>query len=377
MLMHSRSLVPRPRPRSRGIMVLRAPPLSYENNVFTLPFPLSLWEASLGMVGLCALMLIVVMHAERVMLQQGEAHDALHSSSDAILLAIAAVCQQGSPVETRGVPGRIIALLLFLLVLLLYTCYSASIVVLMQRTSTSIRHFRDLMDSQVTVGAVDVPYVWHYMKVEDDPVRQRIFKEKMLGNGKKKHIYTLAEGIRKVRSEYFCFLGIKNHIYAEISSTWQEHEKCGLVTIGADFIRVSNPHLTITRGSHRVDAYKIMIRRLSERGIWHRMQRRFVREKPRCVNADAVFHSVSLTDCRGAFYMFLVTLAASVLVFLLELVAHRRQQRARRVRDARQDAAFVAVPRRGPFIGGLQHAPGGPAGPDLRALWSGKHELIM
>ncbi|KAE8736593.1 Ionotropic receptor 75h, partial [Frankliniella occidentalis] len=79
---------------SHGVLVFRAPPLSYENNVFTLPFPLSLWETSLGMVGLCTLLLVVVMHAERINMHQGQGDHALHSSSDALLLAIAAVCQQ-------------------------------------------------------------------------------------------------------------------------------------------------------------------------------------------------------------------------------------------------------------------------------------------
>ncbi|XP_052132946.1 uncharacterized protein LOC127752223, partial [Frankliniella occidentalis] len=79
-----------------GVLVFRAPPLSYENNVFTLPFPLSLWETSLGMVGLCTLLLVVVMHAERINMHQGQGDHALHSSSDALLLAIAAVCQQGA-----------------------------------------------------------------------------------------------------------------------------------------------------------------------------------------------------------------------------------------------------------------------------------------
>ncbi|XP_052125688.1 uncharacterized protein LOC113202996 [Frankliniella occidentalis] len=232
--------------------------------------------------------------------------------------------------------------MLFLLVLLLYTCYSASIVVLMQRTSTTIRHYRDLTSSQMSVGAVDIPYIWHYMVQEDDPVRKRVYLEKMMGGGKKKHMYTLSEGVRKVRNEYFGFFGIENHLYAEISSTWQEHEKCGLVDIGHDFLRVKNPHFAITRGSHNVDAYKIMMRRLAERGIWHRMLRRFVRQKPACVSSAGVFQSVSLTDVRGAFYMFIATMAASVLVFLLELAAHRRQLRVKRKAAAAQRKASPA-----------------------------------
>lgn len=71
--------------------------------------------------------------------------------------------------EARGVAGRTITLMLFLVVLLLYTCYSASIVVLLQSTATPISHFRDLINSRIKAGVIGVPYIIRYLNVSHFP----------------------------------------------------------------------------------------------------------------------------------------------------------------------------------------------------------------
>lgn len=89
--------------RRSAVLVFRAPPLSYEYNVFTLPFPASLWAVAGGMVLLCAALLTLVLRSEdsmggRRVAQPADADDhshALRTNSDALLMAVAAVCQQG------------------------------------------------------------------------------------------------------------------------------------------------------------------------------------------------------------------------------------------------------------------------------------------
>ena len=71
----------------------------------------------------------------------------------------------GSPVEARGLTGRIITMSLFLCILFLYTSYAASIVALLQSPSTTIRSYADMLRTKIAVGAEDHYYNIHSMQV--------------------------------------------------------------------------------------------------------------------------------------------------------------------------------------------------------------------
>jgi hypothetical protein len=68
-------------------------------------------------------------------------------------------------VQAQGVPGRAITIFLFVLVIFLYTSYSACVVALLQSSTTSIRTLHDLLHSGLTLGAHDIVYNRHYFKV--------------------------------------------------------------------------------------------------------------------------------------------------------------------------------------------------------------------
>ena len=91
----------------------------------------------------------------------------------------------GSTVEARGVTGRTITLMLYLVVLLLYTCYSASIVVLLQSTTNPINHYRDLVGSTIKAGVTDAPHVLRYIGVSAGaaPCDNRAIPSKKLSRG--------------------------------------------------------------------------------------------------------------------------------------------------------------------------------------------------
>ena len=69
--------------------------------------------------------------------------------------------------EAQRVPGRIITISLFLIVIFLYTSYSACIVALLQSSTTSIRTLYDLLHSGLTLGAYDIVYNRHFFKVRN------------------------------------------------------------------------------------------------------------------------------------------------------------------------------------------------------------------
>jgi len=71
----------------------------------------------------------------------------------------------GSTRDPHSVSSRIIFLFLLLLSLFLSTSYSASIVSLLQTTSTTINSLRDLMDSPFTLSMMEDESHIYYVNV--------------------------------------------------------------------------------------------------------------------------------------------------------------------------------------------------------------------
>jgi hypothetical protein len=83
----------------------------------------------------------------------------------AILLTHFNLSLSSSALEERGISGRIICIMLYIAVILLYTSYSACIFALLQSTTDSIRNVADLYQSGMGLGVVDVDYSRHYFLV--------------------------------------------------------------------------------------------------------------------------------------------------------------------------------------------------------------------
>ena len=60
--------------------------------------------------------------------------------------------------------GRIITVFLFIGIVFLYTSYTASIVALLQSTSTSIRTYKDFLHHKIALGVENQDYNMVYMK---------------------------------------------------------------------------------------------------------------------------------------------------------------------------------------------------------------------
>lgn len=81
------------------------------------------------------------------------------------MLIFGAVCQQGSAVSPRSTTARVIMVLVFIILMFLYTSYSANIVALLQSPSTKIRTLKDLYDSRLKLGAHETIFDRHYFRV--------------------------------------------------------------------------------------------------------------------------------------------------------------------------------------------------------------------
>lgn len=88
------------------------------------------------------------------------------SIGDVFLLIYGATCQQGSAVAPRSTTARVIMVVAFIILMFLYTSYSANIVALLQSPSTKIRTLKDLYDSRLKLGVDDTIYNHYYFTVK-------------------------------------------------------------------------------------------------------------------------------------------------------------------------------------------------------------------
>lgn len=151
--------------------IFREPPLSYVSNLFALPFDIYVWYSCVGLLLLTciAIYLVVVWEWKDPSFKEKilrEANGSMRPTvADVVLLEISAITQQGSPVEPKSLSGRIATIVIFSAVIFLYTSYSASIVVLLQSTTDSIKTLEDLLNFRIKLGVEDIVYAHYYFKV--------------------------------------------------------------------------------------------------------------------------------------------------------------------------------------------------------------------
>lgn len=87
------------------------------------------------------------------------------SIGDVFLLVFGATCQQGSAVAPSSITSRVIMVLVFTILMFLYTSYSANIVALLQSPSRKIRTLKDLYQSRLKLGVDDTVYNHYYFTV--------------------------------------------------------------------------------------------------------------------------------------------------------------------------------------------------------------------
>ncbi|KAJ4446898.1 hypothetical protein ANN_13599 [Periplaneta americana] len=381
---------------ARSAFLFRPPPLSFVQNIFTLPFSRAVWLSSVALLALMGALLYCNLKLE---FRRGEhtlqsaAEPVKASWSDVVLLSFGVVCQQGkafhtllrsrstliqallrmtfshsaritfahssltfekskneldperagAEVEARGVSGRTITFLLYISVIFLYTSYSACIVALLQSTTDSIQTLRDLYESGMEMGVLDIVYSHHFFsyfyaswvrytitqqcterfQIASDPLRRSIYTKKINPPGGPSNFFSLEEGLAKVRKGLFAFHHELGPGYYIVSNTFLEEEKCGLhtVTYSQDFV---SPWIAVTKNSPLKEIFAIAYRMLHESGLQIRESERFYQKKPDCSSAGSSFVSVGIADCYPALLVLGYGALCSLLAFLLERLVHNK-----------------------------------------------------
>ncbi|KAJ9584278.1 hypothetical protein L9F63_021374 [Diploptera punctata] len=316
---------------TKNSFIFRQPPLSFVENIFTLPFNTSTWLASAALVTLTGCILYIAFKWEfsKRRLTGHSAHQSDRvTGSDVVLMSLGAVCQQGTSVEAYSIPGRILTFMLFTCVIFLYTAYSACIVALLQSSTDRIRTLQDLLDSGLPLGVEDVVYNRHYFPAATDPVRHAIYTKKVSPPGGAERFMSLEEGLKRVRKGLFAFHVELGPGYEVISDTFLEEEKCGLETINF-LIEIVEPWVGASSNSPFIEILSVAYRKVKERGLQHRENNRFYQKKPECVSRGSLFVSVGLKDCYPAMLVLLYGILFSGSCLLLEILLfkwHSRRQ---------------------------------------------------
>ncbi|VVC93087.1 unnamed protein product, partial [Leptidea sinapis] len=256
--------------------IFRQPPLSYVANIFSLPFSYHVWVA------------IVL----------------------SILLSTLSIY----------IASRIMLLVVFVTLMALYAAYSANIVVLLQAPSTAIRTLDQLVQSGMTLGAIDTDYNRFVFRMFKDPVRTAVFK-KVEPNKQDGHYYNLDEGVKRIRQGLFAYHSMLEPVYRLAQETFLETEKCDLMEI--DYMYARYPLVPIYKHSPYLELLRVALKRVKESGIQSALHRRHQVPKPKCTDNVSSFNSVGLLNLRPVVYFMLYGIAASVIILMIEIAVHK------------------------------------------------------
>ncbi|CAH0701263.1 unnamed protein product [Spodoptera exigua] len=246
---------------TRSKFVFQQPKLSYENNLFLLPFNTTVWYCTIALVFIIYLVLLLVTKWEwkktkhSIETREKDAGVLRANVVDIIILIFGAACQQGSPSELKGSLGRIVMLVLFLALMFLYTSYSANIVALLQSSSSHIKTLDDLLHSRIKFGVHDTVFNRYYFSTATEPVRKAIYEKKVAPPGTTPRFMTMDEGVIQMRKGLFAFHMETGVGYKFVGKYFNEGEKCGLREI--QYLQVIDPWLAVRKDTPFREMFKI------------------------------------------------------------------------------------------------------------------------
>lgn len=161
--------------------IFRAPPLSHVTNVFTLPFEAHVWYCSFALIIITFIVIYVIVKWEWTDLNFGQttgesSYTLRPEISDVALMEIGAITQQGSDAVPKSNAGRIATIFTFIVLMFLYTSYSANIVAILQSTTDSMKTLEDLLKSRISLGVEDIVYAHYYFEVSGKKIFRYSFE---------------------------------------------------------------------------------------------------------------------------------------------------------------------------------------------------------
>ncbi|XP_068082176.1 ionotropic receptor 75a [Anabrus simplex] len=305
----------------RTAIMFRQPTLSSMSNIFVMPFSNPVWVC-------CGLLCIITVGTFGLQVFSTTKRNIEKEMTNAkwmdiVTFVLGAICQQGAYMTPTSISARITMFIISLASLFLFTSYSANIVALLQTPSNAIKTITDLVNSPIKLGLQDVIYNRVYLKESTDTETRHFYLQKVAPFGEKV-FHNVSVGMQGVRQGMYAFQVDRVQGYKEISDTYTEREKCGLKEI--ELFPLAP--LTVATGKHSGlrEMFAQRVRWQREVGIFNRLARVWLPQKPVCENRVSGFVSVGIMDFYPALLVLQYGIVASIMVFFAELLYFYRSR---------------------------------------------------
>ncbi|XP_055632641.1 uncharacterized protein LOC129773112 [Toxorhynchites rutilus septentrionalis] len=303
--------------------VFRAPKLSTTSNIFRLPFDSNVWCSLSGLLLIMVLLFVGVgAVSKKKSRRQINRENLLDAAFDVIPVAL----QQGSMIEAKTETRRILVLVSLLGLMFLYVSFSARIVSLIQAPSQQIASVRDLLNSRLEVAGHDLPYHRFYLSKAREPVRQALIEQKIVRKDGSLNMYSLEEGVKRIRKGLFAFHVHNTVAYRMISETFDDVETCQLREL--NFVSDTDGYIPLQRNFTLREHFNVGLIKIVETGVFNRQWKRIYAPKPTCAGGIAF---LPLTAVDTGFAVEVIGWGMMVAIVLLAGEIGWRRYRIRRL----------------------------------------------
>ncbi|XP_049940499.1 uncharacterized protein LOC126416719 isoform X2 [Schistocerca serialis cubense] len=319
-------------------------------NIYSLPFSLDVWVSLFSLlVGITFLLTFILGSETRLPIAQKNStgenfpFTGINASrkqfslnmleqpswdlSEVMLVTIGALSQQGADRHPNTMAARILFLVLFLLAVLMYTAYSASVISIMSSTKPVSNSLQGILESssKMSVALHDIHYYHTQFQIERNPLSQNLHKLELVPE-----FLSLEEGLEGALEGTIAFScgQVDAHTYLQ-NSQHSEESLCGLGEIPVVSGVGHQRSFALRHNSPLRKAFDKGLLRLMEHGLVKREWHRYFGKRPaselHCEEASSStgFVRITLDDVWPAVKMFGVGLTIAILLLPTELLVRQ------------------------------------------------------
>ncbi|XP_075981762.1 ionotropic receptor 75a-like [Anticarsia gemmatalis] len=244
------------------------------------------------------------------------------SFSLAGLVIWGAVCQQGMFIRRESTSVKLATFVTFVYAVTLYQYYNATIVSsLLMEPPRNIRTLKDLLDSDLKVGADEIVYNMDYFKRTTDPVAIELYKRK-IHTSTHYNFFTPETGMALVKKGGFALHIDTSVAFPVIKETFKEREICETQMV--QMYPLQKCGVVIRKNAPYKEHISYGIRKMYEAGLLHRIRAVTDVPMPECAHTpDASVFSVNIREFSTPLLALTFGILCSLIIFLGEVLLSR------------------------------------------------------
>ncbi|XP_011296661.1 uncharacterized protein [Fopius arisanus] len=287
-------------------------------NNFLKPFTDDLWWAILVVGSIYWALLFLSLMLEHH--HQAETHDIGEGVVETGMTAVAALSQQGLSDSPNFPSGRITFLSLFVWALLLYQFYSASIVSSLMTTPPRwIKTLKALVESDLTVGAIDVSHFREWLQASKNPDVSELYNRKMNSSVKyRPHAFLkVPSGLKKVQEGGYAFLTETASTYRIIRDTFTEEQICSVEEVRFQPRTMMSPLLPKNTPFHKMMTYGLT--KVIQGGLLAYVRQYWRGKFPKCPESySSMPTAMGMPQFSPALFLLCIGAAVSIVTLIIE-----------------------------------------------------------